>query len=89
MSDALPATSFVPGTLTEGQALQAAAVAVHGAGAARPAHASTQEAVVIVGQQARRVWIVHVPGRSLTDLRTVQVDAQTGVASSLPKRILD
>jgi hypothetical protein len=32
---------------------------------------------------------VHVPGASLRDLRTFAVDAQTGVATRMPNRVMD
>lgn len=89
VSDAAPIVQQVVGALNQEQALQAAMTAVHGPQATRPAQPAASEAMVIVGQQARRVWIVHVPGHSLTDLRTFAVDAETGKLAALPRRVLD
>ena len=89
VSAAMPALHIVPGALTREEAVVKAQAASAGSTFGRGNAQSAEEAVIARAQGARHVWIVHVPGASLKDLRTLAVDAQTGAVTRMPNRVMD
>jgi hypothetical protein len=89
VNSARPALDLVPGTLTRQDAVAKAAEASAGATFARGNASAAEEAVIANRTGARHVWIVHIPGASLRDLRTLAVDARTGAVARMPNRVLD
>lgn len=84
-----PVQNLVRGAITREEAVAKASYAAAGVTFARGSTAATEEGVIAGPNGARHVWIVHVPGRSLRDLLTIAVDAQTGEATRMPNRVMD
>ncbi len=89
VSAATPVGTVAAGTLTREAAVAKASEAVAGATFGRAQPATAEEAVLAGHDGARHVWIVHVPGASPKDLRTLAVDAVTGQVHQLPNRVID
>lgn len=84
-----PVLNLTAGALSREDAVAKASQAAAGATFGRGSAAAAEEAVIAGVNGARHVWIVHVPGASLRDLRTFAVDAQSGVATRMPNRVMD
>lgn len=91
VSDAMPTPQLARGKWTRAEAV---AKALESAPAGprpepRAAEPAVEEVVIATAHGAHPVWIVHVAGKSLRDLRTLAVDARSGRVSRLPNRVLD
>ncbi len=89
LSEAVPVQQLAAGVVTREQAAAKASQSAAGATFARALPAAAEQAVIVGHRGARLVWVVHVPGASLQDLRTLAVDAVTGDVTRLPNRVLD
>ncbi len=89
VSGAVPVGNLPRGVLTRDDAVAKATQAVAGATFGRGSAATAEEAAIVGRMGARHVWIVHVPGASPRDLRTLAVDAKTGEVTRMPNRVLD
>lgn len=89
VSAAMPVIQLARSVLTREEAVAKATETAAGATFARGSAATAEAAVIADRTRAHAVWIVHVPGASLKELRTFAVDALTGEVTRMPDRVMD